>query len=164
MSSRTASSLAWFVWELVALSLCVVLVMGAGADFGASDLKLYVFLIFVVTFSTVGALTSSRMPARPMGWFKSGTALSYVIGGASLAYSESALGDATAPLVVTVVNWSGSWAWNLGIGLAIFLLLLLPNRRFPSPRWRFVAAINEMGRPSSTRAAPLLPVASRARR
>lgn len=143
MRRRTAARIAWSLWALVLLASA----LGSGFAVGAvgADPQLIAFLVFVVAFSTTGALVGSRLPANPIGWLMCGTALSWVAAGASLVYAESILGDATLSPIWTVVVWPLTWGWNVGIALAIFALLFFPNGRLPSPRWRIAVAVVALG-------------------
>ena len=143
MRRRTAARMAWSLWALVLLAS----VLGAGFAVGAvgADPQLIAFLVFVMAFSTMGALVGSRQPANPIGWLMCGTALSWVAAGGSLVYGESILGDATVPPIWTVLVWPLTWGWNVGISLATFALLFFPNGRLPSPRWRIAVAVVALG-------------------
>ena len=94
-------------------------------------------MLFVLAFATVGALVASRRPRNAIGWLLLLAGLSYVIGG----LSETAGADQSA-----LVAWVGEWIWLVGIGpVATFGLLLFPNGRLPSRRWRPVAWLAAAG-------------------
>ena len=53
--------------------------------------------------------------------------------------------------------WLSSWFWVPGIGLLVFLLLLYPNGRLPSARWRWYAWLCAIALTVGTVSAALLP-------
>ncbi|CAN5791521.1 hypothetical protein BH18ACT11_BH18ACT11_12230 [soil metagenome] len=140
---RTAAWLAWSVCLLaVALTALGLLLM----ILNSSHPKLHVFdywaLLTVVTTaaSPVGAVIASRRPQNPMGWIICALGLNGAVEHFASQYAIHALlanpgsspgGEALA--------WLSSWFWVPGIGLLVFLLLLFPNGRLPSDRWRWFA-------------------------
>jgi hypothetical protein len=94
--------------------------------------------VVAVGFSTLGALVAPRFPpGNPIGW------LFCVIGlvGAVLLFC----GEYAAYVLLLppgalpggeVVAWIASWLWVAHIGLFLFLALLFPDGRLPTPRWR----------------------------
>jgi hypothetical protein len=145
MKSRTAARLAWLLWAVVVpLTIAVAVAGVVGA--GELDAVLVAFVTFVLAFSTVGALVASRLPHNPIGWIMSGAALAYVVGGASLVYVEEVGHGVPVTLAGRLVIWLGTWVFSIGLGLAgIFLLLLFPSGRPPSPRWRIVGYAGALG-------------------
>jgi hypothetical protein len=98
-------------------------------------------LATVLTFSVVGAIVASRHPRNTMGWVFCSVGL--VVGLDTLArgYAEFSLasGSDSRSLGETAV-WFASWAWTLLVVVPTsFLLLLFPDGRLPSPRWRPMA-------------------------
>ena len=95
-------------------------------------------LVIGLAFAFCGAFISWHRPAHPVGWM-------YLVGGnlqllSTLVPLEMFLGDRGAPgwataLVGVVVDW----AWPINIAILPLSLLLLPDGRLPSPRWRPVA-------------------------
>jgi signal transduction histidine kinase len=83
---------------------------------------------FVAGFATVGALLVWKRPGHPIGWLLSASGLVVATGafGLLLSHFRSAQGWA---------NWFG-WIWLLGLGLAVFVVLLFPTGHLPSRRWR----------------------------
>ncbi len=92
-------------------------------------------------FGLCGALIAWHRPTTPLGWM-------YAVGG--LLQTCSAL---AAPLALLLLEqgfptWLvrldltvAAWAWPVNITLVPISLLLLPDGRLPSPRWRPVAAL-----------------------
>ena len=97
---------------------------------------------FLLSTATVGALVASLRPRNAIGWLMLGAGLSYVVGGVSVEAAENGGRGGWA----TLGAWLGTWIWIAGIGpLATFGLLLFPDGRLPSPRWRPVAWLAGVG-------------------
>ena len=86
MKERTAFRLAWFLWGLQIGGVLASLVFGAIThelllthEAGAPA-PFVATLLFVVAFSTVGAVLASKRPSNPIGWLLSMASLSFVIG------------------------------------------------------------------------------------
>jgi hypothetical protein len=145
MSRRAAAWVAWSGWllSMVALALSLLLTLflpasGGITDVVANSVFAVVFAAIVLSFSTVGALIATRQPQNPIGWIM-------IVAGFGLAatiltgnYVEISLVQPPGRLPATEwVAWVAQWVWVLGFGPALtFLLLLFPNGRLPSRRWR----------------------------
>jgi hypothetical protein len=104
-------------------------------------------LATVLTFSVVGAIIASRQPRNAIGWLFCGVGL--VMGLNSLAggYAEYRLSGGYGPWsFVETAAWFASWSWTILVYFPTsFLLLLFPDGRLPSPRWRPVAWCAALG-------------------
>jgi hypothetical protein len=130
---RPFVGLAWSLW-LVIVAVAVALSLISALDDGLA--VFFAYTVFVLAFATVGALVASRRPGNPLGWILLGAGLSYVLGGTS----EQVVEDGGNGGWETLFAWIGSWVWIAGIApVATFGLLLFPDGRPPSPRWRPVA-------------------------
>jgi len=153
MSTRAAP---WLAWSLMVVS--VVLVVGgiALAQMARSSApeRLYygpvdaVFsLATVLTFSVVGAMIASRQPRNAIGWIFCGVGLVMGINSLAGGYAEYRLSGGSAPgSLAETAAWFASWSWTILVyAPTSFLLLLFPDGRLPSPRWRPVAWCAALG-------------------
>jgi hypothetical protein len=128
-------------WALLALTVACVAVSAALPSSEQEDdvWSMVASFVFALGFGTVGALVVSRRPENPIGWIMSVAGLAYAVGGVSITYVESTLA-ADGELLTELADWVSSWVWMVGIGpAATFMLLLFPDGRLPSRRWRPVA-------------------------
>jgi hypothetical protein len=137
----TASRLAWGSAALAAL----VLVAGWGLSLAGSSLEPSTLTALVgaivIGFAGVGALIASRHPANPIGWLFCGIAVAGSLMSLSRGYAEYWLdGNSASPTLGELAASYGDVSWIPAIlPAATFLLLLFPNGRLPSRRWRPVA-------------------------
>ena len=150
MGGRAA---AWLAWSLVVLS--VVLLVG-GISFalmtrssvpGRPYNGLVTLSVLALAFSVVGAIIASRQPRNAIGWIFGGVGVT--IGFSSFAgdYAEFWLASGFGRGVLSeTAAWFSSWSWTILVYLPTsFLLLLFPDGRLPSPRWRPVAWCSVLG-------------------
>jgi signal transduction histidine kinase len=139
MGSRTASWLAWSMGMVAAAAIAGTLAV----DVAASSLDAFTILGIpaVLAFSVVGALIASRRPDNPIGWILCGAGLSFALGSLAGEYATYALITEPGSLPGgDIMAWLGTWAWPPGIILVFtYLLLLFPDGRLPSRRWKPVA-------------------------
>jgi len=129
--------LPWVAWLAIVGSFAGVVATGSTSEDGEGSALAYT--LFIGAFATVGALVASRRTRNPIGWILLAGGAAYTVGGLTLSQTE---GDGSAPVLV---HWLSTWVWMAGIApVATFGLLLFPDGRLPSPRWRvfawFVAA------------------------
>lgn len=92
-----------------------------------------------VTVGVLGALIASRFPDNSVGWLFSVIGLGLAASIFAQDYAIRALVAAPGSLPAgELMAWLGSWLPAAG-GLVSLLMLLFPDGRFPSRRWRPVA-------------------------
>jgi hypothetical protein len=104
----------------------------------------------VLTFSTMGAVIASRQPDNLIGWIFCAIGS---LGGVRLLSTEyaaySLVGKSGSLPGSEVLAWLACWLWVPDVGLYLCLVLLFPNGRLPSIRWRpfawFTAVVVAMG-------------------
>src|SRR5215213_12026865 len=143
MSTRAA---AWLAWSLCALSLALTALTlflfalnlsysGAhGYDYWLEN------TIQAVSFSIIGAIIASRLPANPVGWLFCAAACTIAVECLSAEYAIYALVARPNSLPAgEALAWLAFWAWIPSIGCIVLSLLLFPNGRLPSSSWRWLA-------------------------
>ena len=139
MTPRTASRLAWSLCSAaVALLIANVVLSIMAGTLDEDGISVLVFPIFLLAFSTVGALIAARQPGNAIGWVFIGTGLAWAVLGAADGYAAYALSTGgEASLAARAADWVNIWFYGPGIFVPVTLLLLLfPDGRVPSPRWR----------------------------
>src|SRR5215212_1107032 len=149
MSSRASS---WLAWSLAGLSLtqrdardehALLFLSGApdtrpSSTWGTVGALLGGGLFLV--FPLVGALIVSRRPENAIGWICLAVGLLWTLIGMTDVYGEYGVaqpGSVPFPVVVAGIN---NWLWVPAVGLlGTYLLLLFPDGRLPSRRWRPLA-------------------------
>ena len=148
MSPRAAS---WLAWSLAGLFVAIFLasvalyvlarstqeVPSGGTSGALLDLLLYVPFL---AFPLVGALVASRRPRNPIGWICLAVGLMWMliaVGDQYEGYALAAFGSVRATVTLDALT---QWIWIPPVGLlGIYMILLFPNGRLPSRRWRPLA-------------------------
>ena len=142
----------WLAWSLAGLSFALFAAdialyiparsmqvpsgWGTGGDSGQ-----LIDLLPFLAFPVVGALVASRRPENPIGWICLAVGTFWMLGDFATAYGVYGLvarpGSVPFPAEVGSL---GEWLWAPAIGLlGTYLILLFPDGRLPSRRWRPVA-------------------------
>jgi len=148
MSTRAVP---WLAWSLAALSVMMFVAAivlhvlarsmdspGQWSTLGAVG-RVLSFLPFLA-FPLVGALVASRRPRNSVGWILLADGLLWTFGSALDSYRVYGLArPGSVPFPVATYALS-QWLWVPAVGLfAVYLILLFPDGRLPSRRWRLLA-------------------------
>ncbi len=152
MNEQSARRLSW---SIVALSVLLVfggLALSVLAQRAAGTEAIFSHQFFTplltITYCGVGALVASRHPRNPIGWMFCATGLLSAVNMLSAGYALYALAAAPAASLpgAALARWLSSWIWLPNVLLPItFLLLLFPDGKLVSPRWRSVALAAGVG-------------------
>ena len=139
MSTRTA---AWLAWPVCALSLVLTalgyLVIALNLSL---DAPVYFYWLepttIAIGYSVISAIIASRLPGHPIGWLCCAIGLLGAVEHFSSEYAIYALVAHPEALAGgEAMLWLSNWVWIVMFGLIVYLLLLFPNGRLPSSRWR----------------------------
>ncbi|MGH2725008.1 MAG: histidine kinase [Actinomycetota bacterium] len=162
MKPRAAARLAWSLWGVAVFGGAVavaLLVWNRALDAPGSFGPPGFVAAFAFIFGSVGALVASRRPENPIGWILLGVGVLSAIQEIGQQYAvRGLLVDPGSLPGADWGAWSGEWIWIPITGsLLIFLLLLFPSGRLPSPRWRWVALLGFAGMAVATAGGALQP-------
>jgi hypothetical protein len=149
MSPRTSAWLAWSL-ALVSLVLCVAAIglylatrsLHPPSSWGTGgDSAVLIFVVPYLTFPLVGALIASNRPKNPIGWICLAVGIFWMLANLSSGYGMYGLRVASPGSVPfpAAIGSVGEWMWAPAVGLGICLILLFPDGRLPSRRWRPLA-------------------------
>jgi hypothetical protein len=142
---------AWLAWSLAALSVIMFIAAialhvlarsldsaGEWSALGAVG-QVLGFLPFLA-FPLVGALVASRRPRNWVGWILLADGLLWTFGSVLDSYRIYGLARPGSVPFQVAVHALSQWLWVPAVGLfAVYLILLFPDGRLPSRRWRPLA-------------------------
>ena len=91
-------------------------------------------------FAAAGWVLAFRRPANPLGWIMLGSAFFFALSEDASYYTVADYGLRHGDLPLGAVALLAQPGWAPGIVLLGLLLLLFPDGRLPSSRWRWLAA------------------------
>jgi signal transduction histidine kinase len=141
MSPSRARALAWPFAGVALAMIGVALVVGATtgtlATSAGTDGGILAFAILVTvaisTFAVMGSLIARRQPSNPIGWLFITIGLTFGFTLAGGIYGEVGSSSARA-----WANWLTNWSGGAVMPLIVLVLLLFPDGRLLSRRWRLV--------------------------
>jgi hypothetical protein len=149
MSRRVA---AWLAWSLAGLSVAmfvgnVVLFVLTRVEQSPGDrttveyfIRVFLYVPFLA-FPIVGALVASRRPRNAVGWICLVSGLLWLfpaLGDAFVSYERATTDTLMSSVRFLDALITATWPWSVGLP-GIFLILLFPDGRLPSRRWRLFA-------------------------
>jgi hypothetical protein len=135
------------LWALsLTLVACSFVFVGLGwhardASVGVASFAGLLPFAVALAFTTIGALVASRRPENAIGWVFCVVGLVMLAEGFSESYANLALFAHSGSLPGgRVAAWASAWLGGPGLlGIFAFVLLLFPDGRVPTRRWRPVA-------------------------
>ena len=141
--NRAAS---WLAWSLCGLSLVLtalsLFLFALNLSYSGAHVYDYWLqnAVQAVSFSIIGAIIASRLPANPVGWLFCAAGCTIAVDCLSAEYATYALVARPDSLPIgEAFAWLAFWAWVPSIGFIVLSLLFFPNGRLPSSRWRWLA-------------------------
>ena len=142
MSARAAALLAWSLAGLSVVMFVATVALTISSLYLAPATQpsstrgtLGDLLLFVpfLAFPLVGALISSKRPTNPIGWICLAAGLFWML----IVLEDSIPGAGPYPVTIDALI---QWLWVPPVGLlGIYLILLFPDGKLPSRRWRPLA-------------------------
>ncbi|MEO5965117.1 MAG: hypothetical protein ABIR11_06600 [Candidatus Limnocylindrales bacterium] len=137
-------AVAWGLWAatlVIGLAAAAFAVVGLSAEIGTAWGFPGFGVLLALTFGTIGLLISTRVPGNRVGWLFAVVGLASAV--QELIAGYVVYGGLVAPGSlpwVQQVAWFETWDWvPVAGGATTFLLLLFPDGRLLSGRWRPVA-------------------------
>jgi len=139
MNHRFSGRIAWSLWAATLALVAGALVLGLANSPGVPLYEVSSAII-TPTFATLGVLISSRRPGNVIGWIFLATG---VFGGVNMFSGQYATvtlvpDDPTLP-GNALAAWFATLAQNSFVASILFLVLLFPDGRLLSRRWRPLA-------------------------
>jgi len=141
---RAVRRLPWTIFGVAALMSTTGIVLlayvpAAVLERAGNSLALSaVFAAILLVFGLVGAVVASRLPSNPIGWLFLAVALNDGIYQLAHSYARYTLGaDPGALPNVEWAAWLAEWTGALAPPFLVAALLLFPDGRPLSPRWRW---------------------------
>jgi len=152
LSDRSLRRLAWsaFVLFLLVVAVDIALSAAASADStfatAGATAGFLGFMLLIASFPAVGVVIVLNQPRNRIGWLLLAIGAAWTASGLLDIYATWALAvqPDTAPggyVALAVLN--GSWVPGVAL-MGIWLILLFPDGRLPSPRWRWLSRVTVM--------------------
>jgi signal transduction histidine kinase len=136
MTQRIAARLGWVVLALALVQAIAAMWIGLVGDPRTDPVENAIFMAIFCLMGVVGALAVARQPRNAVGWILLATTLASAT--AFFADQYGRYSNTVAPLPgARWAWWVADWVWIWVLSLPVtFLLLLFPDGRLPSRRWR----------------------------
>jgi hypothetical protein len=139
MRARGAAWLGWSLFGLAALiaagGVTLVGLRGGSAATIAG-------LVTAAGMTAIGALVASSRPGNPIGWIFCAAGVMLVLSSFEQEYADWASEEPGSLPAGEALGWVAQWIWVPALAaVLVFVFLLFPDGRLPSPRWRPVALL-----------------------
>jgi signal transduction histidine kinase len=139
-ASRTPRAIAWAAWSVslaLAAGTTVLVVLNHSILNAGSYTVIIVIILVALVYTTVGGLIGSRLPRNPIAWLLSaiGVALAYAAFVEQYGLRGLVTAPASLPAVHPIVS-IGNATPIFAVASLLVVVLLFPDGRPPSPRWR----------------------------
>ncbi len=132
-SHRTGITAGWLLGGLTSVLLVAALVL----DVRTGSYQQLLYLPSVVALICLGALLTTRMPEHPISWGFAATGLLWAIAHFAHAYAVETLVAHPGSLPGgRLAAWLDNWIWLPSLIPMSLLLLVVPDGRLLSSRWR----------------------------
>jgi hypothetical protein len=142
----------WVAWSLAGFSVAMLVASGVldalprparspGDWFTVGTVSDALYALLFLAFPLVGALVASRRPQNPIGWILLADGLLWMLLAVIESYSRYGVArPGSVPFPVTVGALANTLLWVPTVGLlGIYTILLFPDGKLPSRRWRPLA-------------------------
>ncbi len=146
MTARRLTFASWVVCVTATLASIVFLAMGIGQSTPGDDFVIggwggLAFAFAALAFGTVGALVSNRIPGNRVGWIFCVIGVAVAIGDLGYQYADQTLFSQSGLPAGDLAAWFQNLTIPPCFGLIAVALMLFPDGRLPSPRWRPAAIL-----------------------
>ena len=134
----TTPTARWLARGLLALTVAALVVCAAFGVASSDLVDAFAFTPVLLAFAVVGAIVASHRPGNPISWLFLAEALGFALAVATDTYAKYAMKAGATPPSAAWAVWLGAILGELGFLFAL-TLLLFPDGRLPSSRWRVLA-------------------------
>jgi len=151
---RLVRATATLLYLLVLLVVGVSLLTWGGRGFPAQPLSFLrgpvgflEIAVIALVYASIGSFLVGRLPAHALGWSLMLIGIGVALHLPASLMVEAALGSfKPVPPMLTVAVWALTSAFvPLAVSLIAYLLLVLPDGRLPSGRWKAAAVVTIVG-------------------
>jgi signal transduction histidine kinase len=131
----------WVVWGLTVILMAITFWLSAiTGSFSEDPFFLSVAIVMIVGYTTIGALIASRTEGNTIGVLLMMIGAGFLLGGFTDEYLRYAIPRGMGDAFFThLAAWLTNWVFSLVAYPIPWILLLFPDGKLPSPRWRPVA-------------------------
>jgi signal transduction histidine kinase len=135
---RAWRALAWGLWSVTAVVFIGSILFGFADHLPTEGIAAFSEGTAFTAYGVVGLVIALREPRNPIGWIFLGVWVGvgtvFAFAGTYTQWAELHHPGATG---ATFLTWLGNWAWvPIFTLLLTYPLLLFPDGKLPSPRWR----------------------------